>query len=697
MINRLLFLLTLLCVSNAHAQQVVSSDSTSTLEEVQVRSFEQQRRPSQSAVNVLRITFNYGDRNNKTAPVSGLNSIAGVRMEERSPGSYRINIRGSSLRSPFGVRNVKVYWNDIPFTDPGGNTYFNQFAWNNFTDIEIVKGPAGSMYGAGSGGLIQLFPMGKWQPGIQAEYNTGSYNRHTLLATASFGRSENKNQLSYAHDRSDGYRDQSAMRRDNVSWISQLALGERQKLTASFLYSDLYYQTPGALTWTEYMNHPRAARPSAGGFPSAILARAAIFQQNLTAGFSNQYKFSNSWNNQTTLYGSFSQVKNPAIRNYERRLEPSAGGRTVFNVEKKINSESRVQYSAGAEYQAGWFNTRVSRNLNGQPDTLQTNDDIRLSAFTVFAQGDWTLNNRWFINTGVSINRSRVLISRLSQYPVNPQKRTYRNEFAPRISLRRNFASGFALRASLSRGFSPPTLAELLPSTGVISTQLEAEYGWNHELSLMQSLFSNRLRLEITGFYFRLNNALVQRRDISGADYFINAGNSKQGGLELTVDYIKLFRSNWLHYVTVNAAWTGNHFRYGSFTRGAEDYSGKTIPSVPARTFSLLADLQLKNGLYSHATWYAASAILLNDANTARADAYQLLGWRIGWRVNARNKYKWNFFAGADNLLNEHYSLGNDINAAAGRYYNAAAPRNYYAGISFQWIKAIKPVAPPAK
>ncbi|MFX8848470.1 hypothetical protein ABTM68_19250, partial [Acinetobacter baumannii] len=35
------------------------------------------------------------------------NAVSGVRMEERSPGSYRLAIRGSSLRSPFGVRNVK--------------------------------------------------------------------------------------------------------------------------------------------------------------------------------------------------------------------------------------------------------------------------------------------------------------------------------------------------------------------------------------------------------------------------------------------------------------------------------------------------------------------------------------------------------------------------------------------------------------
>src|SRR5690606_40111756 len=54
--------------------------------------------------------------------LTSVNSLPGVRFEERSPGSYRLAIRGSTLRSPFGVRNIKVYWNGIPFTDPTGST-----------------------------------------------------------------------------------------------------------------------------------------------------------------------------------------------------------------------------------------------------------------------------------------------------------------------------------------------------------------------------------------------------------------------------------------------------------------------------------------------------------------------------------------------------------------------------------------------
>ena len=107
---------------------------------------------------------------------------------------------------------------------------------------------------------------------------------------------------------------------------------------------------------------------------------------------------------------------------------------------------------------------------------------------------------------------------------------------------------------------------------------------------------------------------------------------------------------------------------------------------VPKYILSLQGDVQTKMGLYFHASYYAASKIFLDDANTAAAPAYHLLGARLGWKIASGRGCSWNLYAGADNLLDETYSLGNDINAAAGRYYNAAPRRNYYAGIAFQWI-----------
>ena len=692
----ILFFSLILFITPSFSQEE-EPDSLKQLDEVFIRAFEQNRTSRFATASVKIIEHNNADRYNKNSLVNGFNTIPGVRMEERSPGSYRINIRGSSLRSPFGVRNVKVYWNDIPVTDPGGNTYFNQFAYNNFSSIEIFKGPAGSLYGAGTGGLILINNFDRWQPGASLEYITGSYNLQNLFASARFGAKENRNQLTYAHNQSNGYRIQTKMRRDNFSWQSQLKLSDKQQLTASVLFTDMYYQTPGALTLAEFNTDPKAARPAGGGFPGAVAAQAAIFQKNITAGFTSIYTINSSFKNSTTLYGAFSQIKNSAIRNYERRNEPGYGGRTVFIYNKKKETvyggqkENSFQLVAGSEFQQGRFNTQVSKNRTGNPDTLQTNDDVDYTTYSLFFQGDVSIRESWFMNAGISLNKTKVDITRLNRYPVVSQSRSYRNELAPMLSIKKIVTEDFSLKATLSRGFSPPTVAELLPSTGVISTDLEAEYGWNYELTAGYSLLRNKLHLEATGFYFKLNNALVQRRDISGADYFVNAGDVQQKGIELHADYTYSINNSWLlDYFILQADYTYNHFRYGSFVKGTEDFSGNTVPSVPSNTLSGILDMNIKNGLYINTTYYAASKIFLNDANTAIAAPYHLLGARIGWKKNIQKKYKLNIYTGADNLLDEKYSLGNDINAAANRFYNAAPRRNYYAGISFQWIKAVK-------
>jgi len=77
------------------------------------------------------------------------------------------------------------------------------------------------------------------------------------------------------------------------------------------------------------------------------------------------------------------------------------------------------------------------------------------------------------------------------------------------------------------------------------------------------------------------------------------------------------------------------------------------------------------------------SKIPLNDANDEYAKSYTLLMAKISWRKQLGARTAIEVFAGSDNLLNEKYSLGNDINAFGKRYYNPAAVNNYFGGLSF--------------
>ncbi len=669
----------------AFAQQKAVLDTiTTTLNEVVITAFEQNR-PIANGTIIKVLSSNNADRYNKTSLVNAFNSIAGVRMEERSPGSYRINIRGSSLRSPFGVRNVKIYWNDIPITDAGGNSYFNQFAFNNFSTIELIKGPAGSLYGAGTGGVLLMHSIeNAWKPAAKFEYVSGSFGLQNILSSVSFGAKNSQSLVTYAHTESDGYRNHTKSKRDNASFVTKLNISEKQQITASVLYNNLFYETPGGLNLAEFLANPKQARPVVAGQPSADAAKAAIYQQNFTVGINHRYNIKAGLKNSTTIYGAFAQIRNPTFRNYERRNEPGFGGRTSFIYDKKIRNIN-IQMVVGAELQYGFFNTQVSKNKNGNPDTLQTNDDIRYSTGSVFAQADVNINDSWIITSGVSVNKLQVDFTRLNNYPVLQQGRTYQNELSPRVALQKKFNNRLSVFGSVSRGFSPPTISELLPSTGVISTFLEAESGTNYELGAKAALLKGKLRLEATGFYFKLNNALVTRKDSTNADYYVNAGNTKQKGIEISADYTTFFKSNLLDYLTVKTAFTLNDFKYGDFTKGKTEFSGKKLPSVPANTISAIVDLQFKKNIYLNTTYYYAAKIYLDDANSVAADVYHLLGCRVGWKPAIKSNVRINLYTGVDNLLNELYSLGNDVNAAAGRYYNAAPARNYYVGISLQW------------
>src|SRR5690606_9216456 len=117
-----------------------------------------------------------------------------------------------------------------------------------------------------------------------------------------------------------------------------------------------------------------------------------------------------------------------------------------------------------------------------------------------------------------------------------------------------------------------------------------------------------------------LTNALVQRRDEAGADYFTNAGGTRQNGIELNTSYrYAAGFSSLLDDGKLALGYTYSHFRYKEFIKGENDFSGKTLPGVPSNTLSVLGDVYFKTGWYFTASYYGAAAVFLNDANDVAA------------------------------------------------------------------------------
>jgi iron complex outermembrane receptor protein len=684
----LIFTFLLFLLSPVFAQQEADTVSQ-LLQTIIIKAYSGNRKLIQVPAGVNYISSLQLNRFDNSSIVSAVNSTPGVRMEERSPGSYRLNFRGSSLRSPFGVRNVKVYWNEIPFTDPGGNTYLNQLSPFNFRTIEIIKGPSGSMYGAGSGGamLINQNTNGL-QEGLDINYTAGSFGLAGLNVQVQGGDEKFCNTFNVGRMNKNGYRDHSEMRRDIATWQMQLKTSAKNKLVLNFLYGDLYYQTPGGLTRAEYEADPKAARPAAGAFPSAETAKAAIEQTMWLGGVTNYFDICKQITNTTTVYAELVELKNPTFRNYEQRNEPHFGGRTVFKWQP-VSSSVKTSLVWGAEMQKGKFNIRTYTNKVGQPGNLLTDDDVKNRNYFLFAQLDLSLPHDLNITAGASISNFKVGITRLNVANPLLQQRSYNNELSPRLAISKKIIKETWLYASVAKGFSPPTVAEVLPSTSVISTELNAEHGTSYEGGIKSSWLKNKIYFETGYFHYQLKDAIVQRRDANNADFFVNAGKTTQKGIEWQLLYIISSNENKkLNRLSIRLAQTIYNFRYKDFKQLTTDFSGNRLPGVAKNTVAALADINFKAGAYINITYYYSDRIALNDGNTEFATSYNLYGIKMGLKTTGKNYA--DFFIGIDNLGNVKYSLGNDVNAAGGRYFNAAARLNVFAGINIHFTNTKK-------
>ncbi len=612
--------------------------------------------------------------------------MPGVRMEERSPGSYRFGIRGSSINAPFGVRNVKVYYNDIPYTDPGGNTYLNQLGFYNINSIEIIKGPGSSLYGAGMGGVALINSMpDRWQQGATVSYTGGSYALNSAAAEVRVGDSSFRNAIRYQHLNSDGYRVQTRMNKDVLSWDAVMARGKRSQLSTHFLYGELYYQTPGALTLAQYNADPRQARPPAGTIPGAVAAGAAIWQTTLLAGFTYKQQIGDHWSNKTTLYGNYARQLNPNLRNYSRTSEPHFGGRTQLQYDHDLASGS-LQWLVGAEVQQGLSQYRTYQNVNAQPQNIQGDQEVNNRLLFGFTQLTAQIG-KWIFTGGVSLNQLDVTLRTIASTQYTEQHRTFSNEIAPRLAVLHRVGSNTSVFAAVEKGFTPPATAELAPTGSAVNFGLQPVQGWNYELGVKGYAQGHRLYYDVNAFYFALQNAVVQRRDSAAGDYYVNAGSTQQAGIEAYANYKLLQQpTSFINGADIYMSYTGNYFHYGRFQQLTSDYSGKQMPGVAPHTLAAGFLLRSRPGIYVNVNYFYSDRIALDDGNTAHANDYHLLGAKLGYSRGVR-RYSLDIFIGADNILDQRYSLGNDINAAAGRYYNAAAPRNYYAGISIGYLR----------
>jgi iron complex outermembrane receptor protein len=610
--------------------------------------------------------------------VSSMNTVPGVRMEERSPGSYRLSIRGSLLRSPFGVRDVKIYFDEIPLTDAGGNTYLNAIDVNSVQGIEILKGPDGSLFGANSGGVVLISPVNRYNNSsyLSAELNGGSYGLfHENVGLQNIS-GNNQLNINQAYETYGGYRQHSYMDRKYFQATDKVTLSRTDQLKFLGFYSDMGYETPGGLTLAQYQANPQQARLPTKTLPGAIQQKAGVHQKILIGGLVNNWQINDQLKNVTSIFGGYVDFSNPFITTYNRRYENTYGLRTYFELSGKPDSVVNWKVNLGLEWQQTNSDINSYGNRSGVRDTAQTLDKIHTNQHFIFARYLADIYKKLHMEAALSLNYYDYEFR--NEFPNNEAaftNRSFTPQLMPRLALSYQVTNNFIWRASVSRGYSTPTTAEIRPTDQTINTSLRAEDGWNYETGFRLRNADESMFLDASVFYYKLNNAIDLQQNADGTTYYINAGGTKQPGFELYFsDWV--IRQNNIHFIRglqINASATIDHFSF--------DNTHNQLTGVPNQVLVGNVQVKLPEHLYVFGQYNYTAKMPLNDASTAYTPAYHLAETKAGWECLISHKTRLAIYVGAGNILNQKYSLGNDLNAVGSRYYNVAAPRNYYAGL----------------
>ncbi|WP_144282172.1 TonB-dependent receptor [Chryseobacterium echinoideorum] len=670
--KKLYLLLTAFCSSFLFCQE---KDSASIISEVTIDAYKKPGKLINSTKSVAVIIKNLLNQNIPERLLESVNQIPGARMEERSPGSYRISLRGSTLRSPFGVRNIKVYLDDFILSDASGNTYFNIVSPELIDRMEVFKGPESGDYGAVTGGTIILNTRNLESLSINS--SIGSYG--TFNQSAVFSKQAGKHffEIFQNYYQTDSYRNQSSVKRKQIFMKDNFQYSEKGIAKVMVMYSDLNYQTPGGLTLQQMETNRKQARPKTAALPGAEEQNAGITNKMILGGLSNEYQFSPNFSHFILVQGSYVDFENPFIINFENRFEKNLALRTHFNYEKNWDALS-LSYRLGFEGGVNDIFVKNYDNNRGVEGNPQNFDQIKNTSGFYFISQRLNLQDKLFTDISLSLNSNSYQWERLFPNAESGSAK-FRNQWLPNFGVTYAFTKGFSVRGKIGKGNSAPTNEEIRSSNQEFNQNLSPEFGWNKEIGIRKQL-GNFLFVEGSYFDFRLIDAIVRRQNESGQEYFINSGETVQKGFEFLLESKNFnLKNDFFSHFKFRFSGSLYDFKFKNYQHNEKDFSGNDLTGVPRKTINSLLNFTFFKKLsidYSH---FYTSKIPLNDANSVWSESNLIANIQFRFPINFE-KTKVDLYLQIQNLYNEDFVLGFDINAFGNRYYNPAAKRNFVLG-----------------
>ncbi|MGH5968661.1 TonB-dependent receptor PqqU [Klebsiella aerogenes] len=646
-----------------------------------------------------------GDDMRQAAPrinlSESLGAVPGLQVQNRQnyAQDLQLSIRGFGSRSTYGVRGLRLYVDGIPATMPDGQGQTSNIDIGSIDSLEVLRGPFSALYGNSSGGVINVNTQtGSQPPTIEASSYYGSFGtwHYGLKATGAVGDGTQAGDVDYTVSTNrfttHGSRDHSGARKNLANAKLGVRINDVSKLTLLFNSVDIKANDPGGLSYEEWQNNPRQS-------PRGDQYNTRKTVKQTQAGLRYERQLSQQDDLSVMMYAGERETTQYQSIPMAPQLKPSHSGGVIDLTRHYQGIDTRwthrgellvpVTFTTGLDYENMSERRKGYENyvlVNGAPQygeqgNLRRNERNLMWNLDPYLQTQWQLTDRLTFDAG--IRYSSVWFDS-NDYYVTPGNSddsgdaSY-HKWLPAGSLKYAVTDAWNIYLSAGRGFETPTLNELSYRSGnqsglnfdlKPSTNETVEIGSKTRIG--NGLFTAAL------FQTDTDNEIVVDSSSGGRTSYKNAGKTRRQGMELGLD--QQFGDSW----KLKAAWTWLDATYRTNVCGSSDCNGNRIPGIARNMGYASFGYQPEQGWYAGSDIRYMGDIMANDANTAKAPSWTVVGLTTGYKWSY-GKMDMDLFGRVDNLFDRNYVGSVIVNESNGRYYEPAPGRNFGIGMNLAW------------
>ena len=673
-----------------------------------------------------------------------LRDSPGVSVKQgNGPRDLGISIRGSNARNTFGIRNLVIFEDGFPVTQPDGLSRSDLIDPRAYAAIDVIRGPSSALYGnyATGGALNFRTRPGGTIDGVEYGVDGGSfgYLNNYLAAGKKVGNFEGS--LFASDARGDGYIGNSWFNTQTVNFLGTLQATPDDRFTVKLINNDLSIRLPIRSSLNQFYQNPFQQGCATGATAAPGCGTVTLFNNgfNTAAGTDKETavqaglgrndrrtivggRWEHDFDNTTTWRNQF--VFDDRSISQPTGSTSAIGDFPSYNYMSDVTKRGEILGMDSTTFVGGFYNTltasgdtrnvmpggnaalgRLSSNLLSDTTNygFRAREELKLTqSLTAVAGVGWETTVLKGLNTAYTYTGA----AGVTTTAVTAADRLFQNT-APELALLYRLNNEWLFRARAATGYGTPQVSNLFVRPSGLSgnnTQLDTQKNLGYDLEFDWTP-NSALKLSATGFYEFFRNELVsQATPLAGISYTFNAPRSEHRGVELAADW--KFHPGW----RFTAAYTYLDQFYTEYTENLTNGSvfsfnraGNKIPGIsPNELTTRLGYDELSGPLaglggFVEVQW--KDSFYMDNANLLKAPGYELVNLNVHYKTDlvsdylktlslyleVRNVFNRTYVASANNIGDSVTALGvqNPASVLANTTNSiyAGSPRAFVAGM----------------